>query len=57
MPLLPFYIPRHKQLRIVIVGGGYAGVAALVTLLRYMPEARITIIDPKSNPPQNHTSA
>jgi NADH dehydrogenase len=49
MPLLPFYIPRHKQLRIVIVGGGYAGVAALVTLLRYMPEARITIIDPKSN--------
>lgn len=47
MPFLPFYIPRHKQLRIVIVGGGYAGVAALVTLLRYMPEARITIIDPR----------
>lgn len=47
MPFLPFYIPRHKQLKIVIVGGGYAGVAALVTLLRHMPEARITIVDPK----------
>jgi NADH dehydrogenase len=49
MPFLPFYMPRHKRLRIVIVGGGYAGVAALVTLLRYMPEARITIIDPRSH--------
>ncbi|MEO8992199.1 MAG: FAD-dependent oxidoreductase, partial [Nitrosospira sp.] len=28
-------------------GGGYAGIAALVTLLRHMPEARITIIDPR----------
>ncbi|SHL49860.1 NADH dehydrogenase [Nitrosospira sp. Nsp11] len=47
MPFLPFYIPRHKQLKIVIVGGGYAGIAALVTLLRHMPEVRITIIDPR----------
>jgi NADH dehydrogenase len=47
VPFLPFYIPRHKQLKIVIAGGGYAGIAALVTLLRHMPEARITIIDPK----------
>jgi NADH dehydrogenase len=44
---LPFYIPRNKQLKIVIAGGGYAGIAALVTLLRHMPEARITIIDPR----------
>ncbi|SFO20693.1 NADH dehydrogenase [Nitrosospira briensis] len=49
MPFLPFYLPRHKQLKIVIVGGGYAGVAALVTLLRHMPEARITIVDPRSH--------
>ena len=47
MPFLPFYIPRHKQLKIVIVGGGYAGIAALVTLVRHMPEVRITIIDPR----------
>jgi NADH dehydrogenase len=31
------------------MGGGYAGVAALVTLLRHMPEARITIVDPRSH--------
>lgn len=47
MPFLPFYIPRDKRLKIVIVGGGYAGIAALVTLLRHMPEADITIIDPR----------
>lgn len=47
MPFLPFYIPRHKQLKIVIVGGGYAGIAALVTLLRHMPNASITLIDPR----------
>jgi NADH dehydrogenase len=29
------------------MGGGYAGIAALVTLLRHMPEARITIVDPR----------
>ena len=49
MPFLPFYIPQHKKLRIVIVGGGYAGLAALTTLLRYMPDAIITIVDPKSH--------
>lgn len=49
MPFLPFYIPRHEQLKIVIVGGGYAGIAALVTLLRHMPEAHVTIIDPRSH--------
>ena len=47
MPFLPFYIPKHKRLQIIIIGGGYAGIAALVTLLRHMPEARITIVDPR----------
>jgi NADH dehydrogenase len=45
VPFLPFYISRHKQLKIVIVGGGYAGIAALVTLLRHMPDASVTIVD------------
>ncbi len=45
MPFMPFYISRHKQLKIVIVGGGYAGVAALVTFLRHMPDAKITLVD------------
>lgn len=49
MPFLPFYMPRHKRLKIVIVGGGYAGIAALVTFLRYMPDADITIVDPRSS--------
>lgn len=49
MAFLPFYISRHKRLKIVIIGGGYAGIAALVTFLRYMPDADITIIDPRSH--------
>ncbi|KIO47976.1 NAD(P)/FAD-dependent oxidoreductase [Nitrosospira sp. NpAV] len=49
MAFLPFYISRHKQLKIVIVGGGYAGIAALVTFLRYMPDVDITIVDPRSH--------
>ena len=49
MPFLPFYIPGKKRLNIIIAGGGYAGVAALVTLLRHMPQASITIIDPATH--------
>jgi len=49
VPFLPFYIPQRKNLRIVIVGGGYAGIAALTTFLRYMPDASITIVDPRSH--------
>lgn len=48
MAFLPLYIPGSKQLKIVIVGGGYAGIAAMVTLYRYMPGAEITLIDPKA---------
>jgi NADH dehydrogenase len=46
---LPFYIPQRKELNIVIIGGGYAGLAALTTFVRYMPDANITIIDPRSH--------
>ncbi len=49
MAFLPFYIPQRKNLSIVIVGGGYAGIAALTTFLRYMPDANITVIDPRSH--------
>ena len=47
MSFLPFYIPRHAQLRILIIGAGYAGIAALVTVFRHMPRALVTIIDPR----------
>ncbi|MDN5936842.1 MAG: FAD-dependent oxidoreductase, partial [Nitrosospira sp.] len=33
----------------MIAGGGYAGIAALVTFLRHMPNADITIVDPRSH--------
>ncbi len=49
MAFLPFYIPKFKQLKILIVGGGYAGISALTTLLRYMPDANISIVDPRSH--------
>ncbi len=49
MSFLPFYIPQRKKLNIVIIGGGYAGIAALTTFVRYMPDANITIIDPRSH--------
>ncbi|SFP34707.1 NADH dehydrogenase [Nitrosomonas cryotolerans] len=47
MAFLPFYIPRHKRLKIVIIGGGYAGIAAFTTLLHYAQHIDITIVDPK----------
>ena len=47
MSFLPFNIPKQKRLKVVIIGGGYAGIAAMTTLLRYAPDTEITIIDPK----------
>ncbi len=46
MAFLPLYIPRSTRPKIVIIGGGYAGIAALITLHRYSPDAEITLIDP-----------
>lgn len=47
MAFLPFYIAKQRRLKVVIIGGGYAGIAALTNLLRYAPDTDITIIDPK----------
>ena len=50
MGFLPFYIAtRNKRLRIVIIGGGYAGLAALTILVRHAPNIDITIIDPEDH--------
>ncbi|MBY0484169.1 FAD-dependent oxidoreductase [Nitrosomonas sp.] len=49
MAFLPFNIPKQKRLKVVIVGGGYAGVAALTNLLQYAPDTDITIIDSKTH--------
>ncbi len=48
MAFLPFNIPKQKRLKVVIVGGGYAGIAALTNLLQYAPDTDITIIDPRT---------
>jgi NADH dehydrogenase len=42
---LPFYIPKEKSIRVVILGGGYAGLAALISLHRYCPTAQVTLVD------------
>jgi NADH dehydrogenase len=44
---LPFHVTQQKRLKIIIIGGGYAGIAALTTLLQYAPDTEITIIDPQ----------
>lgn len=36
-----------QPLHVVIVGGGYAGLSALITLRKAAPDALITLIDPK----------
>lgn len=48
MAFLPFYIPSKRRLKIVIVGGGYAGVAALTVLSQHASNVDITLIDPKT---------
>ncbi len=46
MALLPFNISRKKKIKVIIVGGGYAGLAALTNLLQFSPETDVTLIDP-----------
>ena len=44
---MPFYLPADKAPRVVIVGGGYAGLSALVALRDHCPGAEIVLIDPR----------
>lgn len=45
--LMPLYFPSREAPRVVIIGGGYAGLSALVTLRERRPDAEITLIDPR----------
>lgn len=38
--------PAHRRIRVVIAGGGYAGLASLITLRRHDPSADLVLIDP-----------
>ncbi|MFN5744850.1 MAG: NAD(P)/FAD-dependent oxidoreductase [Methylococcaceae bacterium] len=44
---MPFYFAGKNPPRVAIVGGGYAGLAALTTLREKSPEAEITLVDPR----------
>jgi NADH:ubiquinone reductase (H+-translocating) len=46
MAFLPFYVPPTRPGRIVILGGGYAAIAALVSISRYSPATTVTLVDP-----------
>lgn len=41
--------PSRTPLKVVIVGGGYAGLTALITLRKEAPDTEITLIDPRSS--------
>jgi len=47
--LLPFYVPNGAAPKVVVVGGGYAGLAALVTLREHCRSAEIALIDPQDH--------
>jgi NADH:ubiquinone reductase (H+-translocating) len=40
---------RTEPLKLVIIGGGYAGLSALITLRKQVPDAEIALIDPRPN--------
>ncbi len=46
---IPFYFPKQGQLRVIIVGGGYSGLAALAGIREFRQDAEITLIDPRSH--------
>jgi NADH dehydrogenase len=49
MAFLPFFSPSATPPKLVIVGGGYAGMAALISFFRHCPTADVTLIDPRSH--------
>jgi NADH dehydrogenase len=42
---LPFYFPSKEALKLVIIGGGYSGLSALITIRKYRPDAEIVLVD------------
>jgi len=44
------FVKRKKTqpLKLIIIGGGYAGLTALISLRKQVPDAEITLIDPRA---------
>ncbi|MCX7067154.1 MAG: FAD-dependent oxidoreductase [Methylococcales bacterium] len=38
---------QNTPLKLIIIGGGYAGLSALITVRKQVPDAEITLIDPR----------
>ena len=38
---------KTDPLKLIIIGGGYAGLSALITLRKQAPDSKITLIDPR----------
>ncbi len=38
---------KTEPLKVIIIGGGYAGLSALITLRKQAPDAEITLLDPR----------
>jgi NADH dehydrogenase len=38
---------KAEPLKLIIIGGGYAGLSALIVLRKQAPDAEITLIDPR----------
>ena len=49
MSFLPFYVPSAAPPKVIIAGGGYAGLAALISFYRHCPAAEVTLIDPRED--------
>ncbi|MCX7109941.1 MAG: FAD-dependent oxidoreductase [Proteobacteria bacterium] len=47
MAFLPFFSPSATPPKLVIVGGGYAGMAALISFYRHCPNAEVSLVDPR----------
>ena len=47
MAFLPFYSPSSAPPKLVVIGGGYAGMASLISFYRHCRGADITLVDPR----------
>lgn len=47
--IIPFYLGGKDRIRVAVIGGGYAGFAAIAAVREYRKDAEITLIDPRES--------